>query len=118
MQAVLGAKRVIRDELRPGLILNVFATFSCRAATGKGDRAALGHFQSIDVWSTTCTPISCVIILIDGVNGHILILIVEDVVVQDVIVASLFFKKVSIDMSVLFIRVDSDKASPALIFKH
>ena len=42
----------------------------------------------------------------------------EDVVVQDVIVASLFLEEVSEDMGVLFIRVDSDEATFALILKH
>ena len=37
---------------------------------------------------------------------------------QDVIVASLFFEEVSVDMGVLFIRVDSDEATSALILKH
>ena len=58
------------------------------------------------------------IILIHRIDGHILVLVVEDVVVQDVIVASLFLEEVSEDMSVLFIRVDSDEATFALILKH
>ena len=34
---------------------------------------------------------------------------------QDVIVASLFLEEVAVDMGVLFIRVDSDEATFALI---
>ena len=99
-----------------GLI--VFAPFPCRIAAVYGDRPALGHFQSVDIGSTTSTPIRHLIILIHGIDGHVLVLIVEDVVVQDVIVASLFLKEVAEDVGVLFIRVDSDEATFALILKH
>ena len=37
---------------------------------------------------------------------------------QDVIVASLFLKEISVDMGVLFIWVDSDEATFALILKY
>ena len=122
VQAVLGTKRVIRrDELGSGLTIVFVFAFSGRvAAVFYGDSAALRHLQPIYIWSTASTSVSHLIIaiLIDGINGQILVLVVEDVVVQDVIVASLFLEKVAKDMSVLFVWVDSDKASPALVFKH
>ena len=116
MHTVLRTKRIIWDELGSGLI--VFASFSCRIAAVYGDWPALGHFQSIDIGSTTSTPISHLIILIHRIDWHILVLIVEDVVVQDVIVASLFLEEVAEDMCVLFIRVDSDEATFSLILKY
>ena len=52
------------------------------------------------------------------VNRHILIFVVEDVVMEDRIIASLFFKEVAICMQMLFIRVHSNEVSSPLILQH
>ena len=43
---------------------------------------------------------------------------VEDVVVQDVVIASFFFKEVAIEMRVLVVRIDPKKVTFSLILKY
>lgn len=44
------------------------------------------------------------------INLHVFVLVEEDIVVQNIVVASLFFKEVSVAMQMFFIGVNTDEA--------
>ena len=52
------------------------------------------------------------------VNHHVLVLLVEDVAVQDVVIASLFFKEVSVHVNMLIVWIDSYEATAPLVLHH
>ena len=49
---------------------------------------------------------------------HVLVLLVEDVAVQDVIIASLFLKEVSVHVYMLIVWIDSFEAATPLVLQH
>ena len=52
------------------------------------------------------------------VDYHIFVPVVENVVVEHIIIASLFLKEVTVLIHVLIARVDPDEATPPLILQH
>ena len=51
-------------------------------------------------------------------DGHVLVLVAEDVVEQNVVVTSLFFEKLAISVHVLLIRVHAHEATFSFIFQN
>lgn len=51
-------------------------------------------------------------------NRHVLVLVVEYIIMQYVVIASLFLKEFAVLMHVLVIRVNSCEGTATLIFKN
>ena len=95
----------------------VFATFA-RWIAWYRDRTTFRHLESIDVMSTGWKPSSHLsIVLLCRINRHIFVLAMKDVIVQDVIIASLLLEEITINVCVLFIRINANKAASSCILK-
>ena len=51
-------------------------------------------------------------------DRQVSILVIEDVVVQHIVVASLFFEKFPVHVHVLFIWVHASKVAPSFVLQH
>ena len=51
-------------------------------------------------------------------NSIVFVLSIVDVVMENIIVASLFLKEVSVEVHMLLIRIDTDEAAPTLVLEH
>lgn len=52
------------------------------------------------------------------VHRQVLVLVIEDVVVQDIVIASFFFKEITVQMRMLVIRIDPDEVAFPFVFKY
>ena len=53
-----------------------------------------------------------------SIDRHVFVLLIENVVVEYIIVASLFLKEVSVEVHMLLIRIDTDEVAPTLVLEH